>query len=90
MYYQFKLPEGAMIDINGQRYRYLSNGMVANLVEAERPYIIECVKNCSPPSEKPVIENVLLEPLHPLLELDQIACRSVAFVATAEEMKSAA
>lgn len=86
MHYQFELPDGALIDINGLRYRHLGNGIVANMVAGERPYIINCVKNRAAPQEKPVFENdVLLEPLHPLQELTRRAGRSIAFAATAEE-----
>ena len=86
--YQFKLPDGALIDINGQRYRHLGNGWFANIVPGERPYIIECVKNQVVPPEKPVFEKgVLLEPIHPLNTLTRKACRSIAFVATAEEQE---
>ena len=93
MYYQFALPDGALININGKIYRHIGHGVVANLIEGERPYLIECVKNKASPTEKPVFNNnVLLEPIYPSHTLAHVACRSVAFAATAEEqiLRSAA
>jgi hypothetical protein len=88
MHYQFELPQGALIDINGQRCRYLGDGMVTNMVDGERPYIINCVKNRATPPAKPVFEKgILLEPLDPIYELTRRACRSIAFAATAEEQE---